>query len=164
MKHILEILKDKGFESWRYSLTFKDQNLNAKSQNEYILNNKEKFDVQIIKQDKGNCYFYFRNRESENDFSTMRTGGITAYYVKNKDFKDTIAFGLNEAGKPPTLIRPRPNIRLKRFKANSTGTEVIDNLYDDAMNHCLKNEDNEYIFKAMFDKSICFEYDLTKNP
>ena len=71
-----------------------------------------------------------------------------------EDRKGEICFGLHEAGKPSTLISPRPRIRV--LKNNIILTEQN----DDAMNIVLKEIEYEEIFKAMYDKSICFEFDL----
>lgn len=76
-----------------------------------------------------------------------------------EDRKGEICFGLNESGKPPTLISPRPRIEIKRIK---DGKEVIENeIRDDSMNIVLKYISHEEIFKAMYDKSICLKIDLT---
>jgi hypothetical protein len=78
-----------------------------------------------------------------------------------EDRKGEICFGLSEAGKPPTLISPRPQIKIKRIKE---GKQVIENeQLDDSMNLVLQIIPHEEIFKAMYDKSICFEIDLTLN-
>ena len=75
------------------------------------------------------------------------------------DRKGEICFGLHEAGKPPTLISPRPRIEVKRIKE---GREVIENeQYDDSMNVVLKDISNEEIFKAMYDRDIVIKIDLT---
>lgn len=82
-------------------------------------------------------------------------------YVHNTDenILRIICFGLHEAGKPPTLISPRPRIEVKRIK---DGKEIIENeLYDDSMNVVLKNIPHEEIYKAMYDKSIIIRIDLT---
>ena len=78
-----------------------------------------------------------------------------------EDRKGEVCFGLHEAGKPSTLISPRPRIKVKRIK---DGKEVIENeQWDDSMNVVLKDIPHEEIFKAMYDKSICFEIDRTLN-
>jgi|SRR6185437_1037155 len=87
--------------------------------------------------------------------------------VKEKDFtwedrKGEICFGLNEQGKPATLVSPRPQIRITRTKNGET--ELISQTSDDAMNHVLQCEDFEKILKAMYDKTIMFVYDLTDKP
>jgi len=75
------------------------------------------------------------------------------------DRKGEICFGLNQVGKPPTLINPRPRIEVKRIKE---GREVIENeQYDDSMNVVLKDISHEEIFKAMYNKSIVIKIDLT---
>jgi hypothetical protein len=79
--------------------------------------------------------------------------------------KKEIVFGLNEKDKPVTLISPRPNIKVKRFKnINEQKIEVIEYEYcDDSMNIVLSKISCEQIFKAMYDKSICFDFDFTIN-
>jgi len=73
--------------------------------------------------------------------------------------KGEICFGLNQVGKPPTLIKPRPRIEVKRIKE---GREVIENeQYDDSMNVVLKDISHEEIFKAMYDRDIVIKIDLT---
>lgn len=90
--------------------------------------------------------------------------------VMDKDFtwedrKGEICFGLREAGKPPTLICPRPKIRIQKtiIKGSFKRDIIITEEWDDAMNIVLKEIEYEDIFKAMFDKSICFEFDLRKD-
>jgi hypothetical protein len=76
-----------------------------------------------------------------------------------EDRKGEICFGLNEAKKPPTLISPKPKIKVKRIKNDKI---VIENeQYDDSMNVVLKDIPHEEIFKAMYDRSIIIKIDLT---
>lgn len=78
-----------------------------------------------------------------------------------KDRKNEIVFGLHEKDRPTTLISPRPNIKVKRLKE---GIEVIETeVLDDSMNVVLSNVSYDEILKAMYDKSICFEFDFTKS-
>lgn len=79
------------------------------------------------------------------------------------DRKGVICFGLHEANKPPTLIHPRPKISVKRERDfNGEKQTVIENEnFDDSMNLALSKEEPEQIFKALFDSSIFFNYDLT---
>jgi len=75
------------------------------------------------------------------------------------DRKGEICFGLHEAGKPPTLIGPRPRIEIKRIKE---GEYVVENeQLDDSMNVVLKYISHEEIFEAMYNKSIVIKIDLT---
>jgi hypothetical protein len=97
---------------------------------------------------------YFHNTD-ENALLKIANGKS----VIEKDFtwndrKWEICFGLHEKDKPCTLISPRPTIRV--LKNNITLTEQN----DDAMNIVLKEVDYEKIFKAMYDKSICFKFDF----
>ena len=80
-----------------------------------------------------------------------------------EDRKGVICFGLHEANKPPTLINPRPKISVKR-ECDFNGEKMVvieDERFDDSMNLALSKEKPEQIFKALFDDSIFFEYDLT---
>lgn len=82
-----------------------------------------------------------------------------------EDRKKEIVFGLREKDKPPTLISPRPKIRVKRLRTiNDKQIEVIETQdFDDSMNIVLSKIDFEDIFKAMYDNSICFDFDLTQS-
>lgn len=94
-------------------------------------------------------------------FSSMINGGLVIHFIKNEDYKNPIIFGLHEKNKPPTLITPRPYIRLKRFCNNLKRIETITEVFDDAMNICLLKENSEDIFEALFNKNKQFNYDLT---
>lgn len=78
-----------------------------------------------------------------------------------EDRKGEICFGLHEAGKPSTLISPRPRIEVKRIK---DGKQVIDNglFVDDGMNAILQHFSYEKIFEAMYDRNIVLKLDLTE--
>ena len=101
----------------------------------------------------------YKNKKWINDFdinisegfTTTVSGGVDIRFVKDNDFDNVIIFGLHEHKKPPTLITPRPHIKMWR------GNVFCEQL-DDAMNHVLRVESSEDIFKAMFDKSIMFKY------
>ena len=84
--------------------------------------------------------------------------------VTLEDRKGVICFGLHEANKPPTLINPRPKISVKRERDFNGKKMVVieDQRFDDSMNLALSKEKPEQIFKALFDSSIFFNYDLTK--
>ena len=115
----------------------------------------------------------------QRDYAQGRTNGkvdkirkdLEKYKEKAEDLKQNaedrkkeIVFGLREKDKPPTLISPRPKIRVKRFRTiNEKQIEVIENQdFDDSMNIVLSKIDFEDIFKAMYDNSICFDFDLTQ--
>lgn len=90
------------------------------------------------------------------DYSTMVPGKIGCCI--SKDDKH-ICWGLSEFRKPPTLISPRPRINLiMMFQGKRV---MFSEVVDDAMNICIKREKPEDIYKAMFDDSIVFQYDLT---
>lgn len=89
-----------------------------------------------------------------NEGKSTRNNSITL-----EDRKNEIIYGLHEKDKPPTLIQPRPKIKVKRKKEDNIVIE--DEQYDDSMNITLQQIEYETIFKGMYDKSICFEFDLT---
>lgn len=76
----------------------------------------------------------------------------------HKNHKVIICFGLNERGKPPTLISPRPKIIVKSYINDKL--VLRDEKLDDCMNLVLLNEDLNLVYDSLFDKSICFNYDL----
>ena len=78
--------------------------------------------------------------------STM--GNLDYRYVLDDDFDNQIIFGLNEKGKPATLIYPRPNIRVQK------GSQFIGNEEDNAMNTVLMNFSHEDILDAIKDADI----------
>lgn len=129
----------------------------------YVLNAKTmKFEVakyHIISTSQNLDHRYFHNSD-ENILQKISIGKS----LMEKDFtwedrKGEICFGLHESNKPPTLISPRPRIEVKRM---INGKEVIeDERYDNSMNIVLKEIDHYYIFKAMYDQSICIKIDLT---
>jgi hypothetical protein len=96
------------------------------------------------------------------DYSTMREGGLDVRLMKGDS---VFIIGLHEFKKPPTLISPRPRIRIhKTIIVDSVKKNVIINeIEDDAMNIVLKEVECEDIFKAIHDKSICFEFDLRES-
>jgi hypothetical protein len=104
----------------------------------------EKFDYSP---DKG---YYKSNKKG--DYSSM--GKIADYFIKDNDFQNVIIWGLHEAGKPPTLIYPRPNIKVIKNGKRHFDEE------DDCMNICLQKETAEDIYKAMFDKNTWFKYEI----
>lgn len=73
-----------------------------------------------------------------------------------------IVFGLHEHGKPPTLITPRPNIKVKRKEIVDGVEQVVTytELFDDSMNVALSKQTPEEIYNAMYNESIVFEYDF----
>jgi hypothetical protein len=161
MKHLTTILIEKGYEPWRYSCVYPTQNADAKNQNSYILKNKGKYNVVFIEGNETEGIFYFKPIQPYYDFSTMRTGGVTTYWVKDKDFKNSIIWGMNEFGKPPTLISPRPKIKYHTEKNDRR--IILSEQFDNAMNICLQKENHEIVFEAMFDSNITFEYETSGN-
>ena len=163
-KHLTQILLDNGYKTYRFGCTFPDQNASAKEQYRIILKNrKDMIYVNGTNEGSERKYFFYPHG-AVNDFSTMVVGGIDIRFVKNLDFENQIIWGLSEFGKPPTLKWPRPTIRVKRsFNFGEVQHEYYENeSIDNSMNLCLEKEDHEAVFKAIFDRTIKFEYDLTK--
>ena len=65
-----------------------------------------------------------------------------------EDRKNEIVFGLHEAGKPTTLISPRPKIRVKRED------KILTEKQDDAMNIVLSKIPYEEILEKMYNGEI----------
>lgn len=87
---------------------------------------------------------------NEHIISTMSNLGYT--YVHPDNPKRKISYGLNEVGKPPTIIYPRPKILVTRDGM------TYDEHYDDSMNLALIKESFEDILNGILDKSILFQY------
>ena len=114
--------------------------------------------------DKGFKKFFYNAKTGKNEPTDKHviSSMVNLGYIYIKGDKE-ICFGLSEIHKPPTLIHPRPRIRVTReiekgghsFIAEET--EVMDN----SMNIVLEEEDNELILESLFDSEIRFEYDLT---
>lgn len=110
------------------------------------------------------------------DYSTMRHDGTFSTYEKDGI---EVSWGLCEAGKPPTLICPRPFIhkkcrmKLKDFNGkgcylrigeidpNDETTFEINERFDDAMNECLATFDHKDIYEAIVNKTNVI-FDLNK--
>lgn len=108
-----------------------------------------------------NCKTMTYQLPNEHKISTMVNLDHRYYHKSDLDRTKEICFGLNEANKPPTLISPRPSIKVKRLKKGKQVTEN-ENM-DDSMNVVLQMVPPADILKAMFDKSICIEIDLTND-
>lgn len=78
-------------------------------------------------------------------FTTMVDGRLDNEWILGDQ---KIYFGLNEQNKPPTLISPRPTIKI-----NKDG-RVLSQIHDDAMNIVLKKCSPEEILTAINDKKV----------
>ena len=136
MKHLLEIIKQNGYEPYRCSVIFENQNASTKEQNKYII---EKYNCIFTNGNESNGTFYYQPNYSENDFSTMRVGGLATYYIKDKDFKNAIVWGLYEYGKPPTLIIPKLNIETLEILSPQTKIDLV-----------LQKYEHHFIFDNLF--------------
>jgi hypothetical protein len=156
MKHFTTYLIELGYEPWRYTSIYSNQNADAKNQAQQILKNREKYEVVFVKGDEKEGDFYFKSTQPYYDFSSMRIGGIATYWVKDKDFNNSIIWGLREMDKPPTLIKPRPKI--ERYITENSTVFSFTEQSDDSMNMCLQKESPEKIYEALFNKNIVFKY------
>jgi hypothetical protein len=108
-----------------------------------------------------NLYHLYIHKSDVNLLSKIKEGKSTKNNsITPEDRKNEITFGLHQKDKPPTLIYPRPRIKIKRTKEDNIIIE--DGRFDDSMNIVLQKENFNQILKAMYDKSICLKYDLTK--
>lgn len=85
-------------------------------------------------------------------------------YVSMKErIGNEIEIGLSEAGKPITLISPRPKIWLIRDKDNKKNYddfELVTNMSDDAMNVCFQKYSHNQIYNSIMAQ---FKIDLTND-
>lgn len=168
---LLDILFEQGYKSYRSSCIFPDQNANAKTQNEMIF---KRFDVVFERGDEKEGKFYWEYRP--HDYSSMVVGGLDSRIIKDLDFENQIIWGLHEAGKPPTLIHPRPNIiksvtqTIKEWRSNNwyisgdpnkEETIELDQRFDNIMNECLATFDHRDIYEAIINKTNVI-FDLNK--
>lgn len=164
MQHITKILYEKGYKTYRYGCIFLNQNSSSKQQYKSIINRNDLIFVKGNKTTSTSCFYYpFGSILNINGFSTAVVGGIDIRFVKDEDLENQIIWGLSQYGKPPTIIYPRPKINVKKHREfNGTKIMFIENeSMDDSMNLLLEKVNHEKIFKAMFDKSIIFNFDLT---
>lgn len=70
-----------------------------------------------------------------------------------------IVYGLHEMGHPPTLISPRPKIKLTRINKDDIPT-ITNELYDSTIDILFQKESVETIYNSLFNKDIAFEYTI----
>lgn len=111
----------------------------------------------------GHIYIHNSNTDLLNKIEKGQS--VMGYDFSMEERKKQIVFGLREKDKPSTLISPRPKIKVKKLiTINEKQREFIqDESCDDSMNIVLSKIGFEDIFKAMYDDSICFSFDLTQN-
>lgn len=86
----------------------------------------------------GNISYTYIRKDSI--FHNKIKQGLTTYTGITFDDRanNEIIFGLNEVNKPPTLISPRPIIRMKKHTPSSIKGRIIEYPVDDnMMNTCL---------------------------
>jgi hypothetical protein len=98
--------------------------------------------------------------EKEDKHSLSTLGDIHYTYFPenvnpNGEKPKGIRIGLNEVGKPPTLIHPRPRYHVKR-----NGEDFVDS--DDNINVILEQYSPKEVYNAILDRSIILKADLTK--
>lgn len=166
MEHITKILDSKGYKTYRKGYVFPKQNAASKEQYKSIIKREDLIFVEGNKTSEKSVFYYPHGSILKiNDFSSMVVGGTDIRFIKDKDFENQIIWGLNEHGKPPTLIYPRPKIKIKKHIEVMGITHIVyeDESRDDSMNLCLSKENHHEILENLFDKNKVFEYDLTLN-
>jgi hypothetical protein len=88
---------------------------------------------------------------SDMSFSTMQSGMLYVYYLRNED---TFLWGLNEFGKPPTLISPRPTILL-----HTQDDRILSPVSDDYMNRLLQTTEPKELYESIFNGTI-YNFDI----
>jgi hypothetical protein len=146
-KHFTEFLIEQGYKTYNF-IVKSDWNPDAKRQAQRILN--ENPEGLIFKKgdynSKGSSFYVpiiFNTIYLQANYNVMKNGGTCVRFIKD-DIE--IIYGLSELGNPPTLISPRPRIKMKS------------NIFDEPINKCLSLEKNEDIYKALFDSEIVFSY------
>lgn len=93
------------------------------------------------------------------DYSTIRADGIDSRYENEKG--DLVIWGLNEVGKPPTLIFPRPKIiaTTDRYRKRIDGVELFKHrtecsFKDDVMNGCLSSFDHQDVYDGIINNWV----------
>lgn len=115
----------------------------------------EELKPRTILSSSDHCLDYRYIHESDtNLLNKIKKGLVVGKDISWEDRKNEICFGFREWTKPVTLISPRPKIRVNR-----NGVAETESL-DDSMNIVLAKEHFEKILKAMYDRSVFFEYEL----
>jgi hypothetical protein len=151
MKHLLDIIESNGYSAYGRSIIFPEQNSSAKEQNNMIL--KLNKNIVFTEGDSNSLRSTFYYRKNRNEITTMKPGGISVYFIKNNDFENPIIWGLSESELPPTLIYPRPKIKIiEKDDRFMEGYNIIFNDRDKAMNICLNKEEHQLIFDVITGK------------
>ena len=89
--------------------------------------------------------------KDDKEFLDYINRGITYSEIPPDVLNRQIIFGLSEVGLPPTLIMPRPKIRI--IKTNDDGSVTVENeTYDTSMNMVLEHISFDKIFYAIYNK------------
>ncbi|QNS40196.1 hypothetical protein H0S70_07220 [Chryseobacterium manosquense] len=93
------------------------------------------------------------------DYSTTRSNGIDSRYENEKG--DLVIWGINELGKPPTLIFPRPEIIATTdwFRMIDSKIELVKYrtecaFKDDVMNGCLSSFDHQDVYDGIINNWV----------
>ncbi|ENA1802937.1 hypothetical protein ABF179_002353 [Flavobacterium psychrophilum] len=158
--HITEILLADGYKTYKF-IEKSNWNKDAKKQAQRILDQNKDivvFKTGDINSDESSFHVPcgFNSIYLTANYNCMQNGGIAIFFVKDNDFENPFIFGLNEFGKQPTLIRPRPKIKYRFFNKEFERESNYDERMDDAMNFCLKSENHQDILNAIRNS---FDYD-----
>jgi hypothetical protein len=109
-----------------------------------------------------NLYHFYIHNSNIDLIKKIENGENVKNFTEN-DYEKIIQYGLHEYNKPSTLISPRPRIQVKRFRTYfEEQHKVIETeKNDDSINIVISKINFEEIYKAMYDKSIVFKFDLT---
>jgi hypothetical protein len=152
--HITEILLADGYETYKF-IVKSNWNKDAKKQAQRILDQNEEETVVFrngdINSDESDFYVPcgFNSIYLTANYNCMQNSGTAIFFIKDKNFEKPYIFGLNEFGKQPTLIRPRPKIKYRHFNKELEREVDYSERMDDAMNFCLKSEDHNDIINAI---------------
>lgn len=99
-----------GYKTYRL-IVKSDWNKEAKAQAERILDTKPDG---ILFKDESSFYVPcdFNHTYLRANYNVLQNGGISTYFIKDNVFDNPIIFGLHEKDMLPTLIHPRPLIKL----------------------------------------------------
>lgn len=130
--------------------------------NKYVLNSK----TGVLEEAKGHELSTLGNLEHryvfafDNEVMDKIFDGVPYSDFTDEERGRIISFGLHEHGKPPTLIYPLPNIRVIRDDAVH-GRVVYNETSNDSVNAVLDLFPHNHILWSLFDRSRCFQLDLT---
>jgi len=101
---------------------------------------------------------YFLNKQNVFEETTkhqLSTMAVLVYYYFKGNNPNPITFGLNQRGCPPTLIHPRPEIRITNKTDNGW---IMMPITDAIMTRILDSVPHQQIYNAMFDRTLVLTF------